>query len=71
MRPETGGVELVVVEPDEPCGRCDHPSKYHAPPQYGSECRIVEGRFWRGERLPAGMRAKKCFCDLFFLGAPS
>lgn len=71
MRSETGGVRLRDVEPDEPCGRCDHPFKFHAPPEYGTECRIVDGRFWRGERVPRGMRARQCICDGFFLGAPS
>lgn len=66
MRPELGGVELRVVEPDELCDRCDHPSKFHAPPRYGSECRIVDGRYWRGDRVPRGMRAKQCWCDCFF-----
>jgi len=69
VRPETGrGFELVLVEPNEPCDRCDHMSKHHAPPEYGTECRIVNGRFWRGERIPAGMRANKCMCDGFCLG---
>jgi hypothetical protein len=71
MRSETGGVRLRAVEPDEPCGRCDHPSKYHAGAEYGSECRIVSGKLWRGERVPRGMRAHQCFCDGFFLGASS
>jgi hypothetical protein len=66
VRPETGGLgHLRVVEPDEPCDRCEHPSKFHAGPEHGSECRIVEGRFWRGERVPRGMRAKQCLCDGF------
>jgi hypothetical protein len=58
--------ELVEVKPNDLCDRCDHPLKYHAPPRYGSECRIVDGRYWRGDRVPRGMRALQCFCDGFF-----
>jgi hypothetical protein len=57
---------LKEVSPGHPCDRCGHPSKFHAGPEHGSECRIVEGRFWRGETVPRGIRAKKCFCDGFF-----
>lgn len=57
---------LATVEPDDRCGRCDHPSKFHASAEYGSECRIVGERYWRGETLAKGMRAKKCLCDGFF-----
>jgi hypothetical protein len=55
-----------AVEPDEPCDRCGHPLKFHAGPEYGTECWIVGGRFWRGAALPSGIRAKKCLCDGFF-----
>lgn len=66
MRDETSrSFELVLVEPNDPCDRCEHPFKYHAPPEYGTECRIVSGRYWRGERVPKGMRAQQCLCDGF------
>jgi hypothetical protein len=61
----TGPGRLRDVNPDEPCDRCDHPSKFHAGPEHGSECRIVEGRYYRGETISRGMRAKKCLCDGF------
>lgn len=54
---------MVEIQPDHPCDRCDHPSKYHAVAAQGSECRVVGAKFWRGETVPRGMRAKKCPCD--------
>lgn len=57
---------LRVVEAAELCDRCDHPSKYHAGPERGSHCMIVDGKVWHGERVPRGMRAKQCLCNGFF-----
>lgn len=56
---------MVVVEPNDPCDRCTHPMKWHASTRYGMECRIVDGRYWRGDRVPRGMRALQCICDGF------
>ena len=57
---------LVEVAPDHPCDRCEHPSKWHAGPEHWSECRVVDGRFYRGETISKGMRARKCPCDGYF-----
>lgn len=56
---------MVNVEPGHPCDRCLHPLKFHAGPDRGSRCMIVDGRVWRGVRVPKGMRAKQCWCDGF------
>lgn len=65
MRGEFADLRRRVSEPDDPCDRCPHAYKWHAGPEFGRECRIVDGRFWRGERVPRGMRAKQCLCDRF------
>lgn len=57
---------LVEIEPDHPCDRCGHASKMHLPPDRGSRCAIVAGRYFRGERIPKGLRAKQCLCDGYF-----
>lgn len=65
MRSEFADIRRRKPEPADPCDRCDHVYKSHAGPEFGRECRIVDGRFWRGERVPAGVRSKKCLCDRF------
>jgi hypothetical protein len=57
---------LKEIAPTDPCDRCEHPSKFHAGPDRGSRCMIVDGRVWRGQRVPKGMRAKQCWCDGYF-----
>ena len=47
------------VDPDEPCDRCGHASKWHAAPP-DSHCRIVGG-----PAIP-GAKAHRCPCDGFF-----
>jgi hypothetical protein len=56
---------LVEIAPDHPCDRCGHPSKFHAPPERGSGCMIVDGRVWHG-RVTKPFRAKQCLCDSYF-----
>jgi len=59
---------LVEIDPNHPCDRCGHPSKYHAAPERGSGCMVAEGQGYSAFTKHAQVtgKAKQCFCDLYW-----
>ena len=51
------------VDPDELCDRCDHPLKFHAPPELESVCMIAGAKVYPTIALHKRPRATKCWCD--------
>jgi hypothetical protein len=59
---------LVNIAADHPCDRCGHASKFHAAPERGSGCQMVEaiGYSVYSKNAQISGKALQCFCDGFF-----